>query len=199
MIKRIVYIIFIFFMPAYNLNAQDTTPKFQTNRNFNFELEYYQPKDLSRNIKSVFAYSFWGREFINELHYSIYGGLITSFTWGNTLHWDANFVDRHYDASSIGIGPASLIRVDFLRFGRFNISGDFMVGIILYNKHFPDGGDIYNFMRKYGVTFGANISKDFDIDIGIRDMHISNGQGLGPQNPSYEGWGVSLDFIKHLK
>ena len=29
-------------------------------------------------------------------------------------------------------------------------------------------------------------------------MHISNGQGLGPQNPSYEGWGVSLDFIKHL-
>jgi lipid A 3-O-deacylase len=167
-------------------------------RSFNAEFEYYSPKDDDRQIESAFIYALWGKEYVNELHYSLYCGAVGTYAWGYILQWDENFNDVRYNTEAAGAGPAVLIRVDFFRSPAFHLSGDFLMGAIFYNKNFPPGGDIYNFFRKYGISMGLALDHHREIVLGFRDMHVSNGQGMNSHNPSYEGYGISLDFVKHL-
>lgn len=171
---------------------------FQVIRNLNTEVEYYAPKDDDRQIESVFAYALFGKEYVNELHYSLYCGAVGTYAWGYILQWDENFNDVRYDTDAGGLGPAVMIRVDFFRSPPFHLSGDFLMGAIFYNKHFPPGGDIYNFFRKYGISMGLALDNKREFVLGFRDMHVSNGQGMNQNNPSYEGWGISVDLVTHL-
>jgi hypothetical protein len=75
---------------------------------------------------------------------------------------------------------------------------DALGGIILYNKSFPPRGDIYNFMFRLGGNIGFYIGNNFSINLGLRRMHISNGQGVGYFNPFYEGEGLSLNLSKQF-
>jgi hypothetical protein len=179
--------------------AKDNTRRYESNRNLNIGLEYYFPKDDHRQLQSAFAYTLLGREFINQLHYSLYTGFIGTCAWGNIVQFDENFNHVKYEPAASGIGPAVAIKVDFIRFSKQYFAGDFLLGIISYNKHFPPGGDIYNFFRKYGVSLGHEINNTFNINLGLRDIHISNSQGLGSYNPSYEGWGFCPEVISLIK
>ena len=58
-----------------------------------------------------------------------------------------------------------------------------LAGIILYNKPFPPRGDIYNFMFRLGGTITFYINENYSLNIGLRRMHVSNGQGVGSFNP----------------
>jgi hypothetical protein len=191
-----IAITMLLFIPGVCSSATDSTP--QESRNLCTGVEYYFPKDESREIQSVFTYALLGREFLNQLHYSLYGGLIATYAWGNIIQLDENFNDVKYSTTAIGIGPAVMIRVDFLRYGGFHFSGDFLVGVILYSTHFPPEGDIYNFFRKYGLAVGIALDTRHEIDLCARDMHVSNGQGVNAHNPSYEGFGISAEYIVHL-
>jgi hypothetical protein len=56
----------------------------------------------------------------------------------------------------------------------------------------PPGGDIYNFTWQLGGALAFRIDERFTLSAGVRRMHVSNGQGLVPRNPSYEGIGFPL-------
>lgn len=181
-----------------NIFADDKEVRYQTNVNFFLGAEYVKPGDSNRQIRSAFLYGMIGKEFVNFLHYSLYGGITATYARGNIIQWDDNLHDVKYDTAAAGIGPGFMIKVDFLRFERFYFSGDFLFGVIFYNTNFPPGGDIYNFFRKYGVSIGFIIDEKYSFNIGIRNSHVSNGKGLGPQNPSYDGVGISAEIIKKL-
>ena len=106
--------------------------------------------------------------------------------------------EEQYETSAIGIGPVILFRLQPLIIGNFSFSVDASGGIILYNKSFPPRGDIYNFMFRLGGTIGFYIGDNFRINLGLRRMHISNGQGVGAFNPFYEGEGLSLNLSKEF-
>jgi hypothetical protein len=120
---------------------------------------------------------------------SIYGGLTFTGAWGYILQWDEHFQDFRYDTGVFGVGPIFLLRLEPLRIGGFSAGVELLGGIVVYTKGFPPGGDIYNFTFRMGVLLGYRISKSLKLEAGVRWMHVSNGQGLGPFNPSYEGLG----------
>src|SRR5690606_20627380 len=67
---------------------------------------------------------------------------------------------------------------------------------VFYRPDFPPGGDFYNLAWQLGGAVAVRITERLRLGFGVRWMHVSNGQGLGAQNPSYEGVGfpVSLDW-----
>ncbi|MCU7937059.1 MAG: acyloxyacyl hydrolase [Candidatus Thiodiazotropha sp. (ex Dulcina madagascariensis)] len=49
-------------------------------------------------------------------------------------------------------------------------------------------------MWRGGPVVRYAIRNDLEIALGYRWMHLSNGQGAGSQNPSYDAQGVNLQY-----
>jgi hypothetical protein len=163
-----------------------------------FGLEYYSPSHWNRQIKTINLNGFIGKEFIPPIGLQIFAGATITHAWGNTIMVNEFLKEAQYETSAMGIGPVVLLRLQPVTIGNFAFSIDALGGIILYNKSFPPRGDIYNFMFRLGGTIGFYLGHDFSINLGLRRMHISNGQGVGYFNPFYEGEGLSLNVLRQF-
>ena len=159
-------------------------------------LEYYTPSHWNRQINTINLNGLIGKEFIHTIGLQIFAGATITHAWGNTIMVNEFLKEAQYETSAMGIGPIILLRLQPLTIGNFAFSIDATGAIILYNKSFPPGGDIYNFMFRLGGTITFYISKNYSFNLGLRRMHISNGQGVGSFNPFYEGAGLSLSLSK---
>ena len=157
-------------------------------------LEYYSPSHWNRQIKTINLNGLVGKEFVRSLGLQIFAGATITHAWGTTIMVNEFLKEAQYKTSSMGIGPIILLRLQPLTIGNFSFSVDGLAGIILYNKSFPPRGDIYNFMFRLGGTITFYIGKNYSLNLGLRRMHISNGQGVGSFNPFYEGTGLSLNL-----
>lgn len=168
------------------------------NNYLEFGFEYYSPSHWNRQIKTINLNGMIGQELIKPIGLQIFAGVTITHAWGNTIMVNEFLKEEQYETSAIGIGPIILFRLQPLAIGNFSFSVDATGGIILYNKSFPPRGDIYNFMFRLGGTIGFYIGDNFSINLGLRRMHISNGQGVGSFNPFYEGEGLSLNLSKQF-
>jgi len=165
---------------------------------FGTTVSYFAPTKPGRQIHSVFLDALVGVELWAPLGVSVHGGLTGTVASGYITQWDENFVDVRYDTSVGGAGPMFAIRIEPARplcpgdCAGFSLSLDFTGALVLYTAHFPPGGDIYNFAWRMGGSLGYAVSPRCRLELGARWMHVSNGQGLGGFNPSYEGAGVTL-------
>lgn len=69
------------------------------------------------------------------------------------------------------------------------------VGVLLFPRRpFLPGGDVYEGLISFGA--GADLPLDDRWSVGLKGfaVHLSNGQGLGPQNPAYDGYGGGLEL-----
>lgn len=121
-------------------------------------------------------------------------GVTGTYATGSIMQLDEHFHDVRLYNSAVGLGPVGLLRLQTPELARLRLSLEGSGGFIVYSEHFPAGGDIYNFMWRAGLSLEARISARCSLGLGYRVMHVSNGQGLGPQNPSYEARGFSLWF-----
>jgi len=200
---RLLATLFLLFNCPDQLNAQEATEinltTIEPTNNFlDFGLEYYSPSHWNRQIKTINFNGLIGREFIHSIGLQIFAGFTITHAWGNTIMVNELLKEAQYETSAMGIGPVILFRLQPLTIGNFSFSIDATGGIILYNKSFPPRGDIYNFMFRLGGTIGFYIGDNFRINLGLRRMHISNGQGVGAFNPFYEGEGLSLNLSKEF-
>jgi hypothetical protein len=163
-----------------------------------FGLEYYYPYHWNREIKTININGLIGKEFIQSIGLQLFAGATITHAWGNIIAVNEFHKEERFNTSTMGIGPVILFRVQPLTTGSFSFSVDAFGGIILYNKSFPPGGDIYNFMFRLGGTFSFNVGDNYVVNIGLRRMHISNGQGIGSFNPFYEANGISLNLDRHF-
>jgi hypothetical protein len=99
---------------------------------------------------------------------------------------------QRLDSPAWGAGPAVDGRFTLLDHGGWRLNLDASAAVLLYDRRFPAGGDHYNGMFQFGATLGHRWPGGGQVEAGWRWMHVSNGQGLGPQNPSYEARGLSL-------
>lgn len=65
-------------------------------------------------------------------------------------------------------------------------------GAVYTSEDFPPDGTKWNYTQRYGVGLDVRVSEQIELALGYRHMHLSNGKGLGPQNPSYDGDGLVL-------
>ena len=59
---------------------------------------------------------------------------------------------------------------------------------------FLPGGDVYDFMLNFGGGVEVSLSDHFVMGLHAHYSHLSNGQGLGPFNPAFDGIGAGLDL-----
>jgi lipid A 3-O-deacylase len=154
--------------------------------------EYYLPTKTERHIDSVFLNAMIGTELVEVVGLDIYGGVTLTGAWGDIVQLDERFRDVRFGTRAFGAGPAFLLRLEPLRFGGFSFAADMLGAIIFYDRDFPPGGDFYNLSWRIGGTLSYEIADGARVELGARWMHVSNGQGLGPFNPSYEGACVLL-------
>jgi lipid A 3-O-deacylase len=172
--------------------------KDSSKRRFKIEpsVEYLAPIHPYRSIQTISGNLLLG--VYRNRHFSIYGGFTATYAWGTIIQWDSNFNNITYKNKALGLGPVFLIRYEIFIYKGLSISPDFSGGIILYSSKFPYGGDIYNFMWRLGGAIHYHINKMWEVNINAKWMHVSNGQGLGPWNPSYEAEGIGIGFTRYL-
>ena len=163
---------------------------------FEFGLEYYSPSHWNRQIKTININGFIGKEFIKSIGLKIFAGATITHAWGNTIMVNEFLKEAEYKTSAMGVGPILLLRVEPFNITNFSFSVDGLGGIIFYNKAFPPRGDFYNFMFRLGGSITFYAGRNYSLNLGLRRMHISNGQGVGSFNPFYEGTGLSLNLNK---
>jgi len=196
-------VVFIFIFPS-KFYAQETRIESNlarvepTNNFLEIGLEYYSPSHWNRQIKAINLNGLIGKEFIPLIGLQIFAGATITHAWGNTIMVNKLLKEEQYETSAMGIGPIILFRLQPLTFGNFSFSVDALGGIILYNKSFPPRGDIYNFIFRLGGTITFSVGDNYSFNLGLRRMHISNGQGVGSFNPFYEGEGISLNLSKQF-
>lgn len=164
-------------------------------------IEYIYPKDRNdRLIETVSTNSLLGLECLRKPMpiLSIYGGLTCTYAWGNIRQWQDTMKVK-YNERVFGAGPVFLLRLEPVHIRKkLFISADFSGGFIFYSQHFPTGGDFYNFMWRWGISANYWINDKYAIGATYKFMHVSNGQGIGQQNPSYEGRGVEISLTKRF-
>lgn len=161
-------------------------------------VEYLTPTHGYRDIQTVSVNIWGGAEFFKKTPLTVYGGITSTYAWGTITQWDDNFNDITYGNQAAGIGPAFLLRFEPFAYKGFSLAPEFSGGYILYNSRFPYGGDTYNFMTRMGGSANYRLGEKYALSLNARWMHVSNAQGLGPHNPSYEGWGIGFGIARYF-
>lgn len=161
------------------------------------EISYYWPTHVDRQITSGFLNAAVGIELLDGW-ITVAGGVTLSVASGHILQWDENFQDQRLGTTAFGAGPMLLVRVETPALGGVSLIADVLGSLLIYSGDFPPGGDIYNFSWRLGGALAFRVHESISLTVGVRWMHVSNGQGLGPQNPSYEGLGFPLGVAYRL-
>jgi hypothetical protein len=159
------------------------------------DAQYDAPIADGRAIHSAFLDLAIGKPLWPLLGLSGYVGLTFTHAWGSITQYGEHFEDVVFPTSVVGAGGLVLLRLQPLRLGPVALGGDAVGSLILYDHHFPPGGDVYNFSWRAGPSLTLRFTDRVAGVAGFRWMHVSNGQGLGPQNPFYAGRGLDLGVV----
>ncbi len=155
-------------------------------------VEHLWPIDDSRRIKTTSANAWIGRGILHQSWLAWRAGVTATWATGYILQFDDQFRDIRFDNAAAGVGPSLALRLQTPELARLVVGVEGSGGLIFYTRRFPAGGDIYNFMWRAGPSIECHVAERWWLGAGFRVMHVSNGQGLGPQNPSYEARGAVI-------
>ena len=99
-----------------------------------------------------------------------------------------------FNNSAFGIGPGILLSFELIKFKKLSFHLNGSGNFILYNEKFPAGGEYHNFMWRGGPMIEYKMGNSRSIGLSFQLSHVSNGQGLSSENPSYNGHGFALRF-----
>ena len=184
--------------PPRELSKKDSIFISRMRLKFDAGVEYMAPYDASRMIRTVSINAYPCVQLFQRVHLSLGAGITATYAWGNIVQYGNNFQNVVMPTAAFGIGPGLLVRFEPLIVGRFSLSLDVNLALLLYTEHFPAGGDIYNFMLRFGGSVCYRVTKRDKIALGGRWMHVSNGQGLNDHNPSYPSGGANISVIHYF-
>ena len=105
-----------------------------------------------------------------------------------SLYRPAGQRDRR-QVDTIGLGLAFALRWHFLRRPDFSLYADWGLGLMAALDPFPPAGTRHNGTPHFGLGLSARLRRNTQLLIGLRQLHMSNGKGLVPENPSFDGLG----------
>ena len=192
----LVICLMICFSLISQVNASEVTPQKSAKT---ISVEYLSPTKDDRNIETVnFDFNVLAAE-IEKLNLSTYVGVVGTYATGDItqLEGDINqgtLREVNYKNSAFGVGPGILLSFRLIEIGNVSFSLNGSGHFILYNKRFPAGGDYYNFMWRGGPVIEYKISGNKSVGVSYQESHVSNGQGVSPDNPSYDASGFALRY-----
>ncbi len=159
--------------------------------------DYLFPLEDDRDLHTLNLHAYLPVKTFKSGRASLLAGVTATFVNGEITQTtgkvsDGSFKEVASSSDAVGLGPAVWVDLDLLRYktAALHLEGSF--GFIVYDQDFPAGGDWYNFMWRVGPIVRYEIYRSASISIGWQWMHVSNGQGSGPQNPSYDAHGATL-------
>jgi hypothetical protein len=152
------------------------------------ETEYLWPSKIDREIDTGSVHLVVGRE---DAWFGWRAGATATHASGHIIQLDDELSRVRHDSAAGGIGPVGLVRIATPELARIRVALEGSGGLLLYTRAFPAGGSLYNFMWRVGPSIEIRVRDAQWLGLGLRWMHVSNGQGLGPDNPSYEGLGAT--------
>lgn len=99
------------------------------------------------------------------------------------------------DSDRVGLGTAGFIRWRPARRGGIAPFVELAFGMLFTTRDFPPDGTPWNFNQRYGVGLDVQVSPRISLAVAYRHLHVSNGKGLVPENPSYDGDGLMLGIV----
>lgn len=162
-----------------------------------FGVDYFYPTSDSRDIRTINLNGYYPIKNLTAINLSFHGGVTATWAKGDIRQLEGELSEGTlrevtYENNAVGIGPVILADLQLWSDNKFSIHIEGSGGILFYDKEFPAGGDHYNFMWRGGPALHFTIAKGRSIGLGYQWMHVSNGQGFGSKNPSYDAQGVSL-------
>jgi hypothetical protein len=163
------------------------------------QVEVLHATQHDRDLKTIDLHAFVAEKRFDAIPLSLNFGVTLSRVTGSITQLQGDFnqgtLHRETLASSAwGFGPMLQPRFELVHYAGLTLRADLSGGFLWYTHDFPSGGRRYNFMWQAGPTLGFALpSSCLRLSAGYRLwMHVSNGSGLGPSNPSYEGAGPFL-------
>lgn len=162
---------------------------------FEFGGEYLSPIHDNRQIHTVSGNFWWGRGYFGQ-SFEVLSGFVITRPWGEIEQLNSNLEEVTLASSAWGAGPSFVFRWNLFSESWLKPFLDASGGTVFYDRPFPGGGENYNFMGRFGGGLAFGSIKSFSLILKYQWMHVSNGQGLVPNNPSYEARGpyIALRF-----
>lgn len=154
--------------------------------------EYLWPTKPDRPIRTVTADVGVGRVLSAPLGLTIGVGLTATWASGHIYQLNDALGTDTLETSAFGLGPSVRLAIMPLRLGRVSLGAEASAGLIFYSERFPAGGEYYNGMLRVGPSLSVALGEADRLTVAGKWMHVSNGQGLVPENPSYEALGLSI-------
>ena len=162
------------------------------------QVDSLDPTKADRRLETINVHALVGEARFDPLPVAVPFGVTLSRVTGFITQLEGDFNrgtlhEQTFASSAWGLGPVAQQRLQLLRWEVFTLRADLGEGVLWYNDDFPSGGRRYNFMLQAGPTINYAPAKGcLRLSIGYRWLHVSNGSGLGPQNPSYSAAGAVL-------
>lgn len=180
---------------ATNLAAQDNS---QESKEIYYGIEYLGSVEADRNIDTYNVDMYYPIKAFNQLNLSVYAGATITSANGDITQLEGEldegtFREVNYENSATGIGPGLLIDWKYPISQRLFLHVEGIGNLLFYNEKFPAGGNHFNFMWRAGPS----VQYDFGstaVGLGYHWLHVSNGRGKGPKNPTYDAEGAFLRF-----
>jgi len=188
--------------PLYAQTETNSSTNIQKQMPFVVGLEYLKPTNADRQLTSRNLDFFYPMAAVEKINLSVYLGLTATLVTGDISQLIGDLQagtlqEVVYESSATGIGPNILAKVKLFKLERLSGAVDAGGAVILYDRDFPAGGSHYNFMWRIGPVFSYAVGRSSSLGISYRWMHVSNGEGVSPENPSYDAKGVGIQFA-HL-
>ncbi len=94
------------------------------------------------------------------------------------------------NAAGLGIGP--LARWNFVQFRRLRIFIDAGGDFLMFDRPWPVGGTVNDFLLRAGGGVSARVSGAYWIESTFHFAHVSDGECFCATNPTWQGSGLSL-------
>jgi hypothetical protein len=167
------------------------------------EIHRVRPTKAERQIELTnLSYFFAKKRFGDDLiHMKI--GATATHAHGSIIQLqgrieDGTFGSVELESPALGVGPTVSAGLRVLETRSTRLSLEAVGSVMVYDRGFPAGGSWYNGMVQAGPSLSIGLADARSLTLGVRWTHISNGQGLGPHNPSFDGRGVYLQYEQAL-
>lgn len=182
--------------PVYAKTERTENKVPEAKEQYELGIEYVWPVHRDRQIHTTAVNILKRTGYYDNFLLTTYAGLTINYAWGHIIQEDPNNRETEYSNSAFGIGPLLHARWSPLSLDDLTFSIDANGGIIIHNRDFPAGGDLYNFIWRIGPSISYQIADKHTLIFGFRIMHVSNGQGLTRGNPAYDAAGISLHLSR---
>jgi len=151
-------------------------------------LEYWRPDDPDRrDIDMVALTAEYQLRFRHELLRPFSVGASASLVQANgTVILDDGPDAVALDSDTTGASLALSWRVHGFENARTAMWFDLSGGVLWTADDFPTGGSDLNGIFRSGIGFSHRMNEALSLVGGLRYGHVSNGSGLGAQNPAYD-------------